>query len=71
MNEQKKSTHYLSLQPSEMAVFRAACQIYSGYIASGQATEDTSDQYMKKSINEAIRIARSVDQAVQSDDELG
>ena len=27
-------TRYFSLQPSEMAIFRGACNIYSGYLAA-------------------------------------
>lgn len=65
-----ESKYHFSLQPSEMAIFRAAADIYAGYIASGQLTGDNSGELMKKSIAAAISIARSVEKIVQSDDEL-
>jgi hypothetical protein len=57
---------YLSFQPSEMAVFRGACSIYAGYVAAGNAGEES----MKKAIDEALRIAVAVERAVESDNEL-
>ena len=62
--------YYLRLQPSETAVFRAAANIFASYIATNQVTEDNEAQMMKKAIRAAISIARYVEKAVQSDDEL-
>ena len=63
-------THYFRLQPSEMAVFQAASQIYAGYVASGQVKESNESEMMKKSISAAISIGKCVEKAVISDDEL-
>jgi hypothetical protein len=68
MNQNKP---YLSLQPSEGIVVQVAGQIYAAYISSGRVTDGDEDRWMKRSIREAIQIAKTVDEVVQSDDELG
>ncbi len=60
---------HLSLQPSEMAVFRAASNIYAAYVASGKVTEGNENTYMQKVIKEAIHIAYHVEHYVLSDGE--
>ena len=62
--------YYLHLQPSEVAVFEAAANIFASYIATNQVTEDNEAEMMKKAIRAAISIARYVEKVVQSDDEL-
>ena len=62
---------YLKLQRSEGFVIQAAAQIYAAYIAAGRATEEQQDQFMKKAIGDAIQIAKSVDEAIVADDEVG
>jgi hypothetical protein len=66
----QQQQHYISLQPSEGILVQAAANILAGYIASGQCTPDNEDQFMKKAIKQAIRIARITDEAVQADKEL-
>ena len=65
---QKK--YYANLQPSEMAIFRAAATIFSSYVASGRVDDDNEKEMIKKSIKASIKIAKYVDEAVQSDNEL-
>lgn len=55
MNAKNDKPIYFSLQPSEMAIFRAAAQIYAAYISSGKVTEDNVQEYRAKSIREAVR----------------
>jgi len=62
--------HFFSLQPSEAAIFRAAANIYAGYIVAGQITEDNAAEMMKKAVKASLLMARQVDSIVQSDDEL-
>ncbi len=38
--EKKKTQQYFKLQPSEMAVFKCASQIFAAYICSGKVTEE-------------------------------
>ena len=59
----------LKLQASEMAVSRSASAIYAAYIIAGRVADGSENQWMHKSVLEAIRIAHMVDQLVQSDDE--
>ena len=61
---------YSSLQPSEMAIFRAAANIFSGYVATGKVNEENENDMIGKSISIAIKIASTVDETVQSDEEL-
>lgn len=61
---------YVSLQPSEAVLVQSAAQIFSAYIATGQCTADNEDEYLKKAIKQAIRMARIIDEAVQADKEV-
>ncbi len=61
---------YSSLQPSEMAIFRAAANIFSGYVATGKVNEENENDMIKKSIETSIKIAHAVEEAVQSDEEI-
>ena len=61
----------LSLQPSEVAVAHCASRIYAAYIATGRVTEGHEEEWLKRSIKEATQIAVWVDEAIQSDEELG
>ena len=64
------SKPYLRLQSSETVVVQAASQIYAAYIAAGRVTEGTEDQWMNRSIKEAVRLAIQVDNDVASDGEM-
>ena len=68
--ESKKSQYYFSLQPSEMAVFRCAAEIFAAYVVSGKVTEDNRNEYYKKAITDAIQIGRIVEKNIESDDEV-
>ena len=61
---------YANLQPSEMAIFRAAADIFSGYIAAGQVGDINESEMIKKSIGISMKMADMVDKAVQSDGEI-
>ena len=64
------SRKHLMLQHSESVVVGAASQIYAAYITAGKVEEGKEADWMKRSIREAIMIARGVDDAVISDDEV-
>jgi len=59
----------MSLQPSESVVVRCAANIYAAYITAGRVPEGQEEQWMGRSIREAIWIARTADDAIQSDNE--
>jgi hypothetical protein len=60
----------LRLEVSEGIIVQVAGQIYASYIAAGKVEESAQKQWMERSIREAIQIAQTVDNAVQSDSEL-
>ncbi len=60
---------YLSLKPSEMVVANSAATIFAAYIAVGLVREGSEDEWMKRAVQEAVRIAKLADAAVTSDDE--
>ena len=62
---------YLSLQQSEGLVFQSAAVIYAAYITSGRVVDGDEAKWMERSIREAIRIAKTTDAAVISDNETG
>jgi hypothetical protein len=66
----KKPQRYLSLKPSERAVFEAASRIYAAYVASGAKTAENQRDLMRLSIKEAIGLGLAVEDVIQSDDEL-
>jgi hypothetical protein len=61
----------LSLQPSETALLGAAAQIFSAYIVSGHVTGGNESDMMDRSLSEALKMARRLEEMVQSDGELG
>jgi len=61
----------LSLQPSETALLGAAAQIFSAYIVSGHVTGGNESEMMDRSLAEALKMARRLEEMVQSDNELG
>lgn len=65
MNEKR----YLKLQSSEATVIRAAADIYAGYLAAGRVEAGQEDDYLRRSIKDAIRIAEAVDAQIVSDNE--
>lgn len=62
---------YLKLQPSEAEVFQAASRIYSAYLSNNQVSEGQEEQYMEKAVLTAIKLAKSCDESVVSDNEAG
>ena len=61
---------HFKLQHSESVLVHASTRIYAAYIASGRVPEGEESSWMKRSIREAILIARATDDAVVSDDEM-
>jgi len=60
----------VTLQPSKGVLTQAAAQIYSAYVVAGCCKADETEEWLKKSIREAIAIARTIDASVVSDKEL-
>ena len=60
----------INLQPSEAVVVRAAATIYAAHIAAGHVGVGQEKEFMKQAIMDAVYLARTTDEAIQSDDEL-
>ena len=58
----------ITLEPSKGVVSEMAAQIYSAYIIRGDVQEGEEDQYMQRSIREAVRIAKTVERSVETED---
>lgn len=69
--EQQMLRTSLSLQPSEAAVAQSACNIYAAYIAAGRVEDGKESEWMKRSLDEALSIAKQADKLIQSDHEMG
>jgi hypothetical protein len=61
----------LSLQPSEAIVAQSAALIYSAYVTSGRVKEGAEQEWIDRSIQEAVQIARATDERIHSDNEMG
>jgi hypothetical protein len=61
----------LTLHPSESVVIRAAAQIYAAYITAGRVKEGSEKEWMQRSLDEALWIARTGDDMIHSDNEMG
>ena len=48
----------------------AASRIYAAYITSGKVAENSEDEWIQRSIREAVKMAVATDSAVVSDDEI-
>jgi len=60
----------ITLQPSEQTLVQAAATIYAGYLTAGRVPEGSESDWIKKSIEDAIRIAKVTDDNVQADAEV-
>jgi hypothetical protein len=58
----------ITLEPSKGVVSMMAAQIFSAHIIRGNVQEGNEDQYMERSIREAIRIAKTVERSVETED---
>ena len=61
----------LTLHPSESVVIRSAAQIYAAYITAGRVKEGSEKEWMQRSLDEALWIARTGDDMIHSDNEMG
>lgn len=62
--------HYVSLKPSEQAILNAAATIYAGYLSAGRVVDGAESEWLKRSLQEAIQLARAADESVMADGEF-
>jgi hypothetical protein len=58
----------ITLEPSKGVVSEMAARIYAAYIIRGNMKEGEEQQYMEQSIREAVRIAKTVERSVETED---
>ena len=62
--------HTLTLQPTEAVIFTASANIYAAYIAAGRVPQGQEQEWIERSIHEALLIAKRIDDSIQSDEEM-
>jgi len=60
---------YLSLQHSESVVAQMAATIFAAYLKTNDMNDDNENQYIRKAVQTAIKMAVCTDKAVKSDEE--
>jgi hypothetical protein len=58
----------VTLEPSKGVVSEMAARIYSAYIIRGEVTKGEETEWMERSIREAVRIAKTVEASIETDD---
>lgn len=61
----------LTLHPSEAVVVQAAATIYAAYQTSARVPGGKEQEWMRRAVEEALWIARTTDELVHSDHEMG
>ena len=64
------SKTYLTLQGTEQALVNAASTIYAGYIQAGRVSEGEEAAWMKRSIDEALAIAKQIEDLTVAEGEM-
>jgi predicted transcriptional regulator len=60
---------HLSLQHSESVVANMAATIFAAYVQSGKIDPLNEEQYLKKAVHMAVKLATHADKIVKSDTE--
>lgn len=60
---------FITLKPSEQAILGAAATIYAGYISAGRVPEGDEKDWLRRSLSEALGLAKLTDDSVQADGE--
>jgi hypothetical protein len=64
-----KEATYFQLQPSEAAILHSASIILAAFIAAGQLEIANEEELGARATRLALRLARTIENAVVSDDE--
>jgi len=60
----------ITLEPTKGVISEAAARIYAAYVAAGRVKDDDVESWIKRSIREAVAIARTIDTSIESRDAL-
>jgi len=58
----------ITLEPSKGVISEMAARIYSAYIVRGEVRDGEETKWMARSIREAVRIAKTVEASIETDD---
>jgi len=58
----------ITLEPSKGVISEMAARIYSAYIVRGEVRDGEETKWMERSIREAVRIAKTVEASIETDD---
>lgn len=58
----------ITLEPSKGVVSEMAARIFSAYIIRGEVKNGEETEWMERSIREAVRIAKTVEASIETDD---
>ena len=61
---------YLVLQATEQALVNAASTIYAGYVQAGRVPEGDEAGWRQRSIEEALAIAKAIDDLTVAEGEM-
>ena len=61
---------YIVLKPSEQAILSAAATIYAGYASARMVPDGKEANWLRRSLKEAIQLAKATDESVQADGEF-
>ena len=62
--------YFITLKPSEQAILGAAATIFAGYASASRIPEDEENKWLKKSLKQALQLAKLTDDSVQADGEF-
>jgi len=65
------SKSYLSLTETERAVLQVASRIYAARLAARIVPEGEEATWLEQSVEEAVRLAKLIDESIVSDNETG
>ena len=70
-NRASEDKPFIKLGRSEQAIVQSAATIYAAYVRSGSVSNDNTSEWLERSANEAILLAKAIDRGVIADGEMG
>ena len=64
------SKPYVTLKPTEQVILQSSSTIYAGYVVAGRVPEGSEKEWLRRSLSEAIALARLTDASIMADGEL-
>ncbi len=68
-NKHNTEQYYIDLQSNEKAILSSAANIYAAYINSGKVISGLEEEFIYKSVDEAIKMAFRIEKLVADAEE--